>query len=710
LIVTFIIIFSSININMLAIFVAQNVPLRQGSSESFSSSGVTSKEQQHQHDNNMINFRKRRGIRIASVSYKLAVLAVLLASTTCFWMGTLVSQTYPASIHLASQRNALLEGGANHTSPMTPSSSANLQSSHYYYQQLQHQPQKKPRLPLEGWLQPEETSRGAVSSPTPATVDEHHHCASPSLSSLLYEEDEEHEEAREEAARLQHFQELVVHPAMLTMKEKHDAQRIAIVLDEEELLPGLIEQLLLYPSVQQIYVVEDTPQDCQDTWNDLFSSSSDVSVECVATSNLPTSFQIDIVLMLENCDVLDEDDDDEKEETDDEDDMEESFRFWFDRLSSKSGSLVTCLGNNMPLGHPLATSLHTERMEIIEALDDAKFQKIVEYDIRLPDSRYARSIAVAMKDGVSKAQWRLNEAHFARRMQKRLVDPSSLQWFDSATMLSLRYPSKHSAVRFCGPNGNYLDDGDDELDEICDKDGHGYDPFTANIPVTDLFLEKSQAGVHAGRGVFTKVDIPADTYIGLETTIHSVMYEWTTTELHGDMMDFVPEYANSKGRIIFVFAEAYGYSQEPWNMQQESVMSNVLTFLNHGCNGTSNVGDFAFADMTEFTIDLESGVIPEVYRTKIEVPYAPHFDRDQVKQETMSRAFRPIRAGEELYDNYMSFGGDTYFREMVEMLRQECSGSSGMVEQYQKNQKIAEDTGSSHNNNSWGFRHAHDEL
>jgi hypothetical protein len=46
-----------------------------------------------------------------------------------------------------------------------------------------------------------------------------------------------------------------------------------------------------------------------------------------------------------------------------------------------------------------------------------------------------------------------------------------------------------------------------------------------------------------------------------------------------------------------------------------------------------------------------------------------------------------IRAGEELYDNYMSFGGDLFFREMVETLREECSGSLGMVEQYQTTKK-----------------------
>jgi hypothetical protein len=268
-----------------------------------------------------------------------------------------------------------------------------------------------------------------------------------------------------------------------------------------------------------------------------------------------------------------------------------------------------------------------------------------------------------------------------------------LQFFDSATMLSLKYPSKHSAVRFCQQNQGYLED--DYLPELCGDvtGGHGYDPYTDNVPIDDLFVGKSQAGEHAGRGVYTKVDIPPNTYVGLETTVHSIIYEWTTTDLHNDLIDHVPVYSNAQGKIIYVFAEAYGYSQEPWNMPQEAVMSHMLTFLNHGCNGTSNIGDdAATSNMTEFTIDLGSDEVPSLFATRINVPYVPHFDRDHVKAETMCRSSRRIHAGEELYDNYLSFGGDSQFKEMVQMLRQECSGSFGMVEQYQKGETLLAET------------------
>jgi hypothetical protein len=157
------------------------------------------------------------------------------------------------------------------------------------------------------------------------------------------------------------------------------------------------------------------------------------------------------------------------------------------------------------------------------------------------------------------------------------------------------------------------------------------------------------------------------------------------------MMDHVPIYANSKARIVFVYAEAYGYSQEPWHMPQDAVMSHFLTFVNHGCNGTSNIGDEMEAGYTEFTIDLESlriNGIPRALQTQVSAVYTPHFDRDHAKHSTMCRTSKPISAGEELYDNYLSFGGDDYFEEMIIDLRRECSGEPGIVEQYQRGLKL----------------------
>jgi hypothetical protein len=515
------------------------------------------------------------------------------------------------------------------------------------------------------------------------------------------------------AARIQYFGELVIHPVLLAIEKP--AVNVAMVLDqvkeqaEKALLGGLLHQLELHRSLQRVYLVVDEKDDCP-------SSRNHLQVTCVSQEQLDSN-AVDVVFLLDDCNVLDDDYDNGEEKDGD-------LGFWKDRLSSDVGTLVTCAGETLPMDHPHAfkrfqddrEDMLLDRDQDDDDDDDVSldsFDKVIEYDIRLTSTSrqqtFASTIAVAMKNATAMAQWRLNAAHYSRRMHKRMKDASSLQYFDSATMPTLQYPSKQAAVYSCQHYLQVTDNGIDSRQEEEDLDfarewclqdnpyydvhgianAHGYEPNTENVPITDLYMGKSTAGDHAGRGVFTKRDIPAEAYVGLETTVHSVLYEWTTTVLHNDMKDFVQE--AQKAHIIYVYAEAYGFSQDPWNMPQEAVMTHLLTFTNHGCNGTANLGDLddTATRWTEFNVDLESGLVPEDFKTTVDVAYLPSFDRDQSKHETMSRAGRLIGAGEELYDNYMSFGGDQYFAEMVETLRQECSGSLGMVEQYQRKEKVS---------------------
>ncbi|KAG7351518.1 hypothetical protein IV203_010878 [Nitzschia inconspicua] len=676
-------------------------------------------------------------------SYRFFLLNILFGSILCFWMGRIVVSETSASFSIPSSNvqssfsdpqqqppQIVVSVGTSqavswNSSPFPPESQSN----------LQRQPQAGGPS-LNRWIsnvivvgeegRDQEASRlddESDSTSTAATTTTADCLRLPLPQNLFVPETSfqllDQKEQGLAASRIQYFQELVVHPVLMTMKEDHQAERIAIVLDDgitkKELLTGLVQQILNYPSIRHILVVDDSPKDCKDTWIDLSQLvvSTSVAMECVSKESLSSSlsFQVDVVFLLDDCNVFDRDDDDDDDDDAQaggrEDDLEESMRLWFQHLSPESGSLVTCLGETLPLHHPRASLHHKERLEKIDALEDADFQRIVEYDIRLAQSRYAQSIVVAWKNETSLAQWRMNEAHYVLRMHSRLVDPSSLSWFDSATMVSLKYPSKHSALRFCQWTGN-LDLDDDLSEHLCTEEGHGYDPYIRNIPVDDLYVGKSQAGDHAGRGVFTKVDIPTSSYLALETTVHSIIYEWPTTELYNDMQDSIPDVANTKGNIIFVFAEAYGYAQEPWNMAQDTVMSHLLNFVNHGCNGTANTGDFT--NVTEFTVDLDLGEIPDVLQTKVDIPYAPHFDRDHVKFDTMTRTFRPIAAGEEIYDNYMSFGGESHFQEMVETLRQECSGSFGMVEKYQMGRKVGSEIHTANASLSNMFRGGTDEL
>ncbi len=109
-----------------------------------------------------------------------------------------------------------------------------------------------------------------------------------------------------------------------------------------------------------------------------------------------------------------------------------------------------------------------------------------------------------------------------------------------------------------------------------------------------------------------------------------------------------------------------------------------MTFSNHGCNSTYNIG--AAFSLNEFEIDL-SQPPPDDFFTVRRPVYDPLAERDVFYEQTVSSAQIDIGAGEELFDNYLSFGGATYFKEEVQALRDQCSGIAGEVEEFQSKKR-----------------------
>jgi hypothetical protein len=83
---------------------------------------------------------------------------------------------------------------------------------------------------------------------------------------------------------------------------------------------------------------------------------------------------------------------------------------------------------------------------------------------------------------------------------------------------------------------------------------------------------------------------------------------------------------------------------------------------------------------------MDPSSIPEDYRLYGLNPYNPMADRNVIRDIYPTiNTNRAIRAGEELLDNYLSFGGESDFKDNVLELREDCSGGLGTVEQYQTN-------------------------
>lgn len=123
---------------------------------------------------------------------------------------------------------------------------------------------------------------------------------------------------------------------------------------------------------------------------------------------------------------------------------------------------------------------------------------------------------VAFKDFGTKVDWFANEAAIAAKIHRRSVPTLSGEppfvYFDGATMMSYRYPSKTSEAVFCRRQPMPAGCGD----------GHGFDLDRVDIPITALEVRKSTLGETVGQGVFATMDIPRSSYVGLDELVHSV--------------------------------------------------------------------------------------------------------------------------------------------------------------------------------------------
>jgi len=369
--------------------------------------------------------------------------------------------------------------------------------------------------------------------------------------------------------------------------------------------------------------------------------------------------------------------------------------------------------------------------------------------------------SIAHNKGIARLHW--NEAEFNHALyhaigrRTEVVGGTAgdqkqqhmlLEYFDAPDMVRLQFPHKYSLNSYC----EYLEDtyeenkekGDEDDDEDDDHEDEmkfcdvGYDPYRPNIPIQDIYVNQSNVGENAGRGIFTSVDIlEEDTWIALETAIHPVHYSASTTFLIGEMEDFTisrhtpppqpqppPPHddmkreanddnaedseeeeeeeeefiqlmeSNSLHRIVAVYGDAYGYLNQPWGPSEIIVQSHILTFANHGCNGTANIG-YNVPNQTEFTLELEAEdfKIPHIFLDKvISNPYRPHRERSYLKwiTETMIESQHihvPIYQGQELLDNYLFFESDEHFIDYAVSLRAECAGELGYVEEQQNSRR-----------------------
>jgi hypothetical protein len=146
-------------------------------------------------------------------------------------------------------------------------------------------------------------------------------------------------------------------------------------------------------------------------------------------------------------------------------------------------------------------------------------------------------------------------------------------------LVSHKFPSRTSEAVWCSKHVN-----------LCDN-GHGFDPFVLNVPVSSLKVQHSGVGDRAGRGVFARQEVPAGSSIGMEVCVHGMFLSQPTYELVTSM--HLP--TGDKGIIKYdglwkSFREyVYGYGWESNIYVRNALSTPTALILVHAFNDSLTV-------------------------------------------------------------------------------------------------------------------------
>lgn len=345
----------------------------------------------------------------------------------------------------------------------------------------------------------------------------------------------------------------------------------------------------------------------------------------------------------------------------------------FDSLSD-DGIIVMQLGaapwNDDP---PEMLTRFKNRARITALLEKAGFSSIHVYDESHCGFFDPWGYVVAFKDYSTRANWYASESEIAVEMHRRAMPTTSgespFTYFDGATMASYQVPGRAWQYVFCRQ---------EPTPEECFRRELGIDLETPNAPISSFEVKKSGVGEKAGRGVFAKVDIKEGSYIGLEEAVHPVIFPPKTF----DIMQSIHDTFGTDS--LMEYANGYGFHTSIQGTQSATVDSDIMTFVNHGCNGTYNIG--VHTDVNEFTISIDDPPENLLGRSESVHLFNPAVDRGYVYVNGgPNAALRDIRAGEEILDNYLLFiGTGDYWEADVTGLRNQCLGQAGDVVEYEE--------------------------
>ena len=342
------------------------------------------------------------------------------------------------------------------------------------------------------------------------------------------------------------------------------------------------------------------------------------------------------------------------------------------RALTDDGVLVLQLGESSHNSDPSEQTNNKNRHHIMNMIEDIGFQSMHIYEESHCGFNYPWSFLVACKSDKCRFNWYMNEAQIDLRIHYRMMRTKSgsspLRYFDGATMKSYQDPPKAWETLYCRR---------EPVPEHC-SEYRGYRKGIENYSIDNFEVRMSSIGDGAGRGVFAKVDIPQGSFIAAEESHKKVHFTHTTTYLMETRYERLGE---SSGLMkLLQYAYGYGFQRNILVSYEHYVDTSILTFMNHGCNGTNNFGERHF-NTTDSMYGNEAHLDPNA----IDVPpscasrgsiFDPVVDRNYLLFAAGNyEAKRDIRSGNEVYQNYLFlFANPSSYVEQVMDIKAQCSG------------------------------------
>lgn len=348
------------------------------------------------------------------------------------------------------------------------------------------------------------------------------------------------------------------------------------------------------------------------------------------------------------------------------------------------GVLVMQLGKAMEYYDPPEQhSLHNNRDIITRMIADLGFRSMHIYEESHCGFNAPWTFLVACKSDCRRSFFR-NAAEIDLAIRQRIRPSKSggakslLKYFDGETMGSYQRPSKAFESTFCRSV---------PAPPECEF-GKAYRKDSRRFGVDDFEVRTSEDG-SGTVGVFAKVDVPAYSYV---KTGEAFRVSPATAELLGDSARGFGGDGTSAKPLMDIL-EKHGLESTLKGQFEWYVDPGLYSLMNHGCNGTSNVGHLAswtykntkpeqYFEAVRTGADRSGGLNP------IEAPSGREaHEYFSVRSPVLARhvssyaagylmSLRDIRKGEEVTTNHLHRRSDgAKWDEFVSKLEEQCRDS-----------------------------------